>query len=75
MIREEDLFGITARITVPTFMLKWRFWIRDIYLFREDYRERYLENVCTTNDLLYDNLPFVDGNRFSGNGIRVACIW
>lgn len=47
-----------------------RFWIRDIYLFREDYRERYLENVCTTNDLLYDNLPFVDGNRFSGNGIR-----
>lgn len=47
-----------------------RFWIRDIYLFREDYKERYLDDICTTDDLLYDNLPVVDGNRFSGNGIR-----
>jgi hypothetical protein len=47
-----------------------RFWIRDIYLFREDYRERYLDNVCTENELTYDNLPIVDGNRFSGSGIR-----
>jgi hypothetical protein len=49
---------------------KGRFWIRDIYLFRENYRERYLDDICTTNDMLYDNLPFVDGNRFSGNGLR-----
>jgi hypothetical protein len=46
------------------------FWIRDIYLFKEDYKERYLDGICTTNELLYDNLPLVDGNRFSGKGIR-----
>lgn len=49
-----------------------RFWIRDIHLFRDEYRERYLDTVCTTNDLTYDNLPFVDGNRFSGHGIRAG---
>lgn len=47
-----------------------RFWIRDLYLFREDYRERYLDNVCDGDSLTYDNLPLVDGNRFSGNGVR-----
>ncbi|MDF2543153.1 MAG: hypothetical protein K0S47_2871 [Herbinix sp.] len=47
-----------------------RFWIRDLYLFREDYKERYLDDICTTNELIYDNLPIIDGNRFCGNGIR-----
>ena len=49
-----------------------RFWIRDIHLFRDGYKERYLGSVCVTNDLTYDNLPFVDGNRFSGHGIRAG---
>lgn len=47
-----------------------RFWIRDIHLFRETYPERYLQDVCTTHDLTYDTLPYIDGNQFSGNGIR-----
>lgn len=47
-----------------------RFWIRDLYIFREDYRERYLGDICTSNEMVYDNLPVFDGNRFSGGGIR-----
>ena len=43
--------------------------IRDLYLFREDYPERYLNAACRTPCLKYDNLPVVDGNRFSGQGI------
>ena len=49
-----------------------RFWIRDIHLFREDYKERYLGGVCDSNSLTYDNLPVVDGYRFSGHGIRAG---
>ncbi len=45
------------------------FRIRDCYLFRDGYKERYLGKVCTTNDLYYDNLPLIDGVRFSGEGI------
>lgn len=51
---------------------KGRFWIRDIYIFKENYIERYLDGVCATDHMIYDNLPFVDGNRFSGNGIRAG---
>ena len=47
-----------------------RFWIRDIYIFREGYKERYLDSVCEKNELYYDTLPYIDGNRFSGNGVR-----
>jgi len=46
-----------------------RFWIRDIYIFNENYKERYLEEVCDRPHLIYDNLPVMDGNRWSGNGV------
>ncbi len=48
------------------------FWVRDIYLFSEKYEERYFKETCKTDFLVFDNLPFVDGNRFSGNGIRAG---
>ena len=41
------------------------FRIRDCYLFRDEYKERYLGAVCATNDLYYDNLPLIDGVRFT----------
>lgn len=47
-----------------------KFWIRDLYLFREDYRERYFDRLCDSDKLTFDNLPVADGNRFSGNGVR-----
>lgn len=48
------------------------FWIRDMYLFNEKYAERYLNDVCTSESMQFDNLPVIDGNRFSGSGIRAG---
>lgn len=48
------------------------FWIRDIFLFREGYRERYLDTVNDSKSMTFDNLPFTDGNRCSGNGVRAG---
>ncbi len=51
--------------------------IRDFYLFREQYAERYRTEPCQTPYLQFDNLPVIDGNRFSGHGIlsgaRIEC--
>ncbi|MDF2927739.1 MAG: hypothetical protein K0R57_6653 [Paenibacillaceae bacterium] len=47
-------------------------WIRDIHLFAEDYAERYLEEPCPQKQAYYDNLPVVDGYRWSGNGTRAG---
>lgn len=50
-----------------------RFWIRDIYLYRDEYRERYLGgNIEKTDSLTYDDLPVIDGARYSGSGIRAG---
>jgi hypothetical protein len=49
-----------------------RFWIRDLHLFCENYRERYLDKVCTGNQLQFNNLPIMDGYRWSGNQIRAG---
>ena len=47
-------------------------WIRDIHLFDQQYKERYLETPCTEQKCIYDNLPFVDGYLWSGNGVRAG---
>lgn len=46
--------------------------IRDIFLFKEDYKERYFENVCKDKDMIYDNLPIIDGNRWSGGNTHAG---
>jgi hypothetical protein len=46
--------------------------IRDLTLFDENYAERYLHDVCTTDYLVYDNLSMIDGNRMSGDGIHAG---
>lgn len=48
------------------------FWIRDIHLFRETYLERYRETPLADRNLLFDNLPVIDGNRWSGSGVRAG---
>ncbi len=48
--------------------------LRDLTLFDERYRERYMDHVCKTEYLVYDNLTLIDGNRMSGNGI-LAGAW
>ena len=49
-----------------------RFWIRDTYLFDETYCERYMTTLCTTKDMTLDNLPVMDGNLYSGGGVRAG---
>jgi hypothetical protein len=46
-----------------------QFRIRDITRFDENYPERYKKEMCTKPLLIYDNLPVIDGNRWSGHGI------
>jgi len=42
--------------------------IRDIFFFNELYKERYLNDVCAGMNMTYDNLPVIDGNRWSVEG-------
>ncbi len=49
-----------------------RFWIRDMFLFRDQYAERYLTQTEPSQVLRFDNLPLMDGNRMSGGGIRAG---
>lgn len=47
-------------------------WMRDIHLFNEAYRERYMDDTCKTANMTYDNLPIIDGNRWSAGKIRAG---
>ena len=49
-----------------------RWWIRDWHIYDECYRERYMDAICEAPVLAYDNLPVIDGNRWSGSGIRAG---
>ena len=42
--------------------------IRDIFIFNEKYRERYLDSVTDDENLYFDNLPFIDCFRWSKEG-------
>ena len=42
-----------------------RFAIRDLTRFDQNYPERYLTEPCRGKDLYYDNLPLIDGYRWS----------
>ena len=49
-----------------------RAWLRDLYIFREDYPELYLSAREPRDVLCFDTLPVMDGNRFSGGGVRAG---
>lgn len=44
--------------------------IRDIFKFDENYKERYYEEKCIEWNGIYDNLPVVDGLRWSDEVVR-----
>ena len=48
------------------------FWIRDMFIFDENYFERYREEICKSTSVYFDNLPLIDGNRQSGKGVRAG---
>ena len=47
-----------------------KFWVRDIYLFDENYKDRYYNAKCEGNVYTFDTLPVIDGFRFCGEGLR-----
>jgi len=50
---------------VNLFREKDHFRLRDIHLFDETYEERYLRDICETEDCRYDTLPVMDGARWN----------
>jgi hypothetical protein len=57
---------------INMFYEKDRLWIRDIYRFDEEYTERYLTEKCESTQAVYDNLPIIDGYRWSGGNVRAG---
>ncbi|MEA4831114.1 MAG: hypothetical protein VB118_00680 [Oscillospiraceae bacterium] len=47
-------------------------YIRDIHIFDENCRETYLEATCESQSCVYETLPVIDGNRWSGNNIQAG---
>lgn len=43
--------------------------IRDLHVFREDCPDPFENTVCTENSAIYETLPVVDGNLYTGNGV------
>lgn len=65
----QSIWFYSKNYRVNLFAEENRLWIRDLHLFDEEYTERYLYDVCTTHNMVYDNLPIVYGNRWSGGNI------
>lgn len=46
---------------------KGRLSVRDLFVYNEDYKSRYLENVVTSSESVFDALPIVNPHYFSDN--------
>ncbi len=57
---------------VNLFWEREHFRIRDIHLFDQNYPERYLTNVCTSPNAVYDTLPVLDGFLWSGSNVTAG---
>jgi len=68
----QSLWFNAARYRVNWYAEQDMFWIRDWHVFDERYAERYLNAVCDKTYLVYDNLPVMDGNRWSGGNVRAG---
>lgn len=56
-----------GRYRINVFSDRNRTWIRDLQLFDENHRDVYLDEPCSVDLGVYDNLPIVDGVQFSDN--------
>lgn len=43
--------------------------IRDLHIFSEKLADPYEDTVCTENYAVYETLPVIDGNRYTGKGV------
>lgn len=57
---------------VNVFSDKEQVWIRDIHIFKDEYRDKYLDEPCTTSSAIYDNPPIVDGIRMSDDNVKAG---
>lgn len=48
------------------------FWIRDVYLYDDNYKGRYIDKPCVTHTCTHDNLPAVDGYIWSNEFVRAG---
>ncbi len=48
--------------------------IRDVHIFDETYADPFENTVCTENGAVYETMPWVDGNRYTGNGILAGLV-
>ncbi|MBQ6707806.1 MAG: hypothetical protein IJM97_02530 [Clostridia bacterium] len=44
--------------------------IRDLHIFSENFEDPYENELCKGSSSVYETLPFYDGNRYTGKGIR-----
>ncbi len=51
-----------------------RLYLRDLNMYNDEYKERYLEEPCLTWDARYDDLPVVDNRLWSGGGAESAMV-
>lgn len=49
-----------------------RIWFRDLYIFNENFEEKYLTERETTKNCAFYTLPVIDGYRFSDKNIRAG---
>ena len=61
-----------SKYRVNFFSDKDGFRVRDLYVFSSEQKGRYLYEPCLTESCAYYTLPVIDGNRWSGNGIRAG---
>lgn len=62
---EQVLWYSSRYYRIGIYAGKQEIYIRDLMLFDEAYRERYLQTPCTSPQMYYDNLPVVDSYRCS----------
>ena len=46
--------------------------IRDLHIYSDSLKDPFLDSVCTENCATYEALPFIDGCRFTGKGVRAG---
>ena len=70
--QRKTLWYLSKNYRLNVYAEKDRFWLRDLFLFDSAYPERYLEQVCESKAFVYDNLPIMDGNLWSGGTVRAG---
>ncbi len=51
---------------------KGRIWIRDFYIFNENFKEKFLDAKETSHNCSYYTLPVIDGFRFTDDKVRAG---